>query len=164
MKVKDIMRREEVSLPQNATLRQVIDCFSKNHLEQLPIVDAAKRVVGVITVDQLIELFLPRFHEIIRDFSALEDKGQLGSLFEGSFLGLAEAPDRLILAADLMVSNARWVDQNDSLLHAAASLRAQGYSRLPVIDRDRRFLGKIRQSDIVLALLKGSATRKTAKV
>src|SRR5687768_17815199 len=115
MKVRDVMRSLVVSLPQNASLREVVDCFVKNHLDALPVLDAAQRVVGLITVQHLADLFLPRFDEILRDFAALEDKGQLASLFEGSFLGFDGTSERLVLAADIMSAKLRWIHQDDSL-------------------------------------------------
>src|ERR1700690_3955780 len=102
MKVKDVMRTSVIVLPQNATLKDVLDRFLKHHLDSLPIIDAAQRVVGFITIDDLIDIFLPRYYEILRDFSALEDKGQLASLFDLSFTGLERTQEKLILAADGM--------------------------------------------------------------
>lgn len=159
MKVRDVMRKTVVSLPQNATLRDVVDRFVKDHLDTLPIIDAAQRVVGFLTAQSLVDIFLPRFDEILRDFSALEDKGQLASLFEGSFLGLEDASDKLILAADIMNPKIQWIDQDNSLLGAAAILRAQRLPRLPVVDRDQKLVGLISDFDIILALLRGSRAK-----
>ncbi len=91
MKVRDVMRTSVQVLPQNATLKDVLDKFLSHQLDSLPIIDAAQRVVGFITIDHLVDIFLPRFYEIVRDFSALEDKGQLGSLFNQAFAGARHA-------------------------------------------------------------------------
>src|SRR5216684_8699158 len=119
MKVKDVMRTSVVVLAQNATLKDVLDKFLKHHLDSLPIIDAAQRLVGFITIDDLADIFLPRYYEILRDFSALEDKGQLASLFNQSFAGLDTHHEKLILAADVMCSGLHWVTSEDSLLEAA---------------------------------------------
>src|SRR5687768_7322711 len=102
MKVRDVMQTPVASMPQNGTLQDVIAKFLKQNIETLPVVDAAQRAVGLITIQELIELFLPRYHEMLRDLSALEDKGQLVSLFDLSFSGLDPTEDRLILATDIM--------------------------------------------------------------
>jgi len=86
MKVRDVMRTSVFVLPQNATLKDVLDKFLTHHLDSLPVIDAAQRVVGFITIDDLVDIFLPRYYEILRDFSALEDKGQLASLFNQAFV------------------------------------------------------------------------------
>src|SRR5437764_13574153 len=110
------MRTSVVVLPQNATLKDILDRFIKHHLDSLPIIDAAQRVVGFITIDELADIFLPRYYEILRDFSALEDKGQLASLFGEAFAGLDMHHEQLSLAADVMRSKLHWVSQDDSLL------------------------------------------------
>ncbi len=156
MKVKDVMRTNVVVLPQNATLKDVLDKFLRHHLDSLPIIDAAQRVVGFITIDDLVDIFLPRYHEILRDFAALEDKGQLASLFNQAFAGLDIHHERLILAADVMTSDIHWVDAEDSLLEAAAHLQSQNYERLPVIDKDQRLMGLISDFEVILALLRGA--------
>jgi CBS domain-containing protein len=159
MKVRDIMRPVAVSLPQSGTLRDVVQVFLQHHLDSLPIIDAALRVVGVITIDHLVDIFLPRYHELLRDLSALEDKGQIVSLFAASSFGLGHPNEKLILAADIMNSHIRWVSQDDTLLQAAARLQAQNAQRLPVIDRDDKLVGILSHADIVLALLRGDAAK-----
>src|SRR5258708_9545807 len=162
MKVSDVMRTSVVVLPQNATLKDVLDKFLKHHLDSLPIVDAAQRVVGYITIDDLADIFLPRYYEILRDFSALQDEGQLTSLFNQAFSGLDTHHEKLILAADVMSSKIRWVLSEDSLLEAAASLQEQNYERLPVIDKDQKLVGLISDFEVIFALLRGTATAPSA--
>jgi len=156
MKVKDVMRTSVIVLPQNATLKDVLDRFLKHHLDSLPIIDAAQHVVGFITIDDLVDIFLPRYYEILRDFSALEDKGQLASLFNQAFQGLDTHHEQLILAADVMNSDIHWVSSEDSLVEAAAHLQAQNFQRLPVVDKDRKLVGLISDFEVVLALLRGA--------
>ena len=156
MKACDVMRRAVVSLPQNAALKEVIRTFVKNQIDSLPVVDAAERVVGFIVLDRLADLFLPRYAEILRDYAALEDKGQLAPLFENAFSGLDRAQENLIVAADLMNSRLDWVTTEDSLIQAASRLRSQRLERLPVVDRDRKLVGLISECAVILALLYGT--------
>jgi CBS domain-containing membrane protein len=162
MKIKDVMRQSVVSLPQNGTFQEVMQKFISHHIDSLPILDAAQRVVGLITIDDLVEVFLPKYYQILRDFSALEDKGQLASLFDLAFTGLERVDEKLILAADVMNSKIQWVLQEDSLLQAAARLQAQNFQRLPVVDRDQKLVGMISDFEIVLALLRGTPSARAA--
>jgi CBS domain-containing protein len=127
-------------------------------------VDAAQRLVGFITIDDLVDIFLPRYHEILRDFSALEDKGQLASLFSQAFAGLDTHHEKLILAADVMCSNLRWVSAENSLLEAASDLQAQNYERLPVVDKDQKLVGLISDFEVILALLRGTPSGVSKRV
>src|SRR3954471_1903863 len=141
MKVRDVMRKQVVSLPQNGKLKEIVATFIDNHIDCLPIIDAAERVVGLITVDDLIDVFFPRYYDLIRDMTVLQDKGQIGSMFDTSFTGLDHVQEQLILAADVMNSHVQCVSQEDSLLQAAAQLQAQKLQRLPVVDRDNKLVG-----------------------
>jgi CBS domain-containing membrane protein len=160
MKVRDVMRRSVISLPQNGKLKEIVTTFIKDHIDCLPIVDAAQRVVGLITVDDLIDVFFPRYHELLRDMTVLQDKGQIGSLFDTSFTGLDRVQEQLIIAADVMNAHIQPVAQDDSLLEAASRLQAQSLQRLPVVDRDQKLVGLISDFEVVLALLQGSSAAK----
>ena len=161
MKVRDIMRTPVISLPQNSPLDRVLKSFVQHHIDSLPIVDAALRVVGFITMHELIDFFLPRYDVLLRDFGALQDKGQLASLFDAAFQGL-DGNERLILAADVMNTRWKWIQSGDSLLSAASRLRSQKLQRLPVVDRDGKLVGLISDFDIVLAILSGSAATRVS--
>src|SRR5258706_15039016 len=114
MKVRDVMRTSVFVLPQNATLKDVLDKFLTHHLGSLPVIDAAQRVVGFITIDDLVDIFLPRCYEILRGYSALEDKGQLASLFNQAFAGLDRHHETLSLASHVMCSSLHWWCSDDS--------------------------------------------------
>jgi CBS domain-containing membrane protein len=162
MKVRDVMRQKVVCLPQNGKLRDIVNTFVKHHIDCLPVVDAAERVVGLITVDDLTDVFFPRYYELLRDMTVLQDKGQIGSLLDTAFTGLDRVQEHLILAADVMNSHLQWISQDDSLLQAASTLRAQSLQRLPVVDRDQKLVGLLSDFEVVLALLQGSSAQVTA--
>ena len=162
MKVRDVMRKAVISLPQNGKLKEIVSAFIKNHIDCLPIVDAAQRVVGFITVDDLIDVFFPRYHELLRDMTVLQDKGQIGSLFDASFTGLDRVQEQLIIAADVMNPHVQCVSQEDSLLEAASRLQAHSFQRLPVVDRDHKLVGLISDFEVILALLQGSSAARVA--
>src|SRR5437763_2699829 len=105
------MRRSVISLPQNGRIKDILNTFIKHHIDCLPIVDAAHRVVGLITVDDLIDVFFPRYYELLRDLTVLQDKGQIGSLFDTAFTGLDRVQEQLIIAADMMNTHVQSVSQ-----------------------------------------------------
>jgi len=162
MKVRDVMRKSVISLPQNGKLKEIVGVFIKNHIDCLPIVDAAQCVVGLITVHDLIDVFFPRYYDLLRDMTVLQDKGQIGSLLDTAFTGLDRVQEQLIIAADVMNTRVQPVFQDDSLLQAASSLEAQSLQRLPVVDRDRKLVGLISDFEVILALLQGSSAAITA--
>ena len=155
MRVQDLYKASTLSIPLNAPLRDVVTAFFRNRIDTLPVVDAAQHVVGMVRPTDLIDYLFPRFHDVLRDYAALEDKGQLSILIEAAFSSLDLADEKLVLAADLMRSNLAWVSYEEPLLSAASRLFSQNMPQLPVVDRDRRLMGLLSQNDIVLALLQG---------
>ena len=141
----------------------MVETFLNYRVEMLPIVDAAQHVVGVISVSDLLDFLFPRFYEILRDYNALEDKGQLSSLFGSAFSGLDLDDNKLILAADMMRTHLTWISAEDPLLAAASHLFGQRVTQLPVVDRDRRFVGMLSETDVVLSFLKGSSRKEVSK-
>jgi len=162
MKVRDVMRRQVVSIAQNNTLSDVVRAFVDNHIQMGPVVDAAERVVGLITVHDLADIFLPRYFDLLRDFAALQDKGQLAYLFDNAFMNFDRSQDNLILAADIMKTHIDWIQDEDSLLQAASRLQTQRQPRLPVIDRDRKLVGILSDFEVILSLLSGKPTGRVA--
>src|SRR5476651_179655 len=103
------MRKQVVSIAQNNTLSDVVRAFVDNHIQMAPVVDAAQRLVGLITVQDLADIFLPRYFDLLRDFAALQDKGQLASLFDTAFMNFDRSQDHLILAVDIMKTKIDWI-------------------------------------------------------
>jgi CBS domain-containing protein len=155
VKVRDVMWKQVAAIPQNNTLSDVVRTFVENHIQMAPVIDASERVVGLITVRDLADFFLPRYFDLLRDFAALQDKGQLASLFDTAFMNFDRSQDHLILAADIMKTQIDWVQEDDSLLQAASRLKIQRQSRLPVIDRDRKLVGMLSDFEVILSLLSG---------
>jgi magnesium transporter len=69
--VRDIMKKEVVSIPQDLPQEEVARRFDQHHFKALPIVDAEGRMKGVITVDDIVD--------IVRE-SATEDIQKIGGV------------------------------------------------------------------------------------
>jgi predicted transcriptional regulator len=63
-----------------------------------------------------------------------------------------------------MHANFQWIYSDESLLFAAARLKAQGQQKLPVVDRDQKLVGMIYDHDIILSLLQRSSSSTGAAV
>ncbi|WP_158047515.1 magnesium transporter [Skermanella pratensis] len=86
-KVSEIMEDRGLSVPTTMDQEQVADIFRRNDLISVPVVDAAGRVVGAITVDDIVDVI---------DEEAEED-----------LLGLARTGERDIYASPLRTARRR---------------------------------------------------------
>ena len=53
--IKNVMQKEPVSLHVNDEIEEVIDAFEKYDLVAIPVIDSSRRLVGVITVDDVVD-------------------------------------------------------------------------------------------------------------
>jgi magnesium transporter len=55
-RISDVMRGDVVTLPENCEKDEVANVFAKNKLVAIPVVDAEKRMVGVVTADDVVNV------------------------------------------------------------------------------------------------------------
>ena len=80
MEVSSVMKKEVVSISEDATLDDAIRLLAARRVGLLPVVDAENRLVGILTLHDIIQLVLPTFLEMlentdfVHDFGALEER------------------------------------------------------------------------------------------
>lgn len=152
MKIKDAMVHNVISVPRNASIRKLLDIFLLNRIDSLPVVDKGDVLVGYVTLDQLADVLMPRYKELIRDYTYVQDFGRLEQFFEAQSHLLDE--EQLILVEDCINQQVTTVKETDSLLTAAAIMQSNNIKRLPVTDSSSRLVGIISLTDILLYLFK----------
>lgn len=152
MLVKDAMVRNVIAVSRNASIKKLLDIFLLNRIDALPVIDKSDRLVGYVTLDELAEVLMPRYKDIIRDYTYLQDFGRLEQFFEAQSHLLEE--ERLILVDDCVNSHITTIRENEPLLTAAAIMQSNNIRRLPVIDKSQHLVGIISLTDILLYLFK----------
>lgn len=153
MNVSDVMRKGVIAVPQTSSLRDLITLFFRHRVDTLPVVDNAGRVVGLVTLAELVHIFMPKFTEFVKDFAFLDDFGVLEPVFLSQSQLIME--DKLFLVADIMNQTPILIREHASLLEASALMAASHIERLSVVNDHNRLLGVITHVDIVLSLLAG---------
>ena len=75
MSISQSMKRNVVSIPDTATIRDAAAVFVKNHIGLLPIVDQDNQLVGVVSLRDLLSLELPDFVNFVADVDFVHDFG-----------------------------------------------------------------------------------------
>ena len=151
LRIKDVMTKDVVTTTRSSTVNKLIKLFLKHHIHLIPVVDREKKLVGVASLTTLIRIFMPRYFDLIDDFSFISDFGILDEVF------LAQASsdtEKLFLVDDVMITRVISASPEDSLLKVSAIMHSNKIERIPVIDKNNRLIGIISQSDIVLAIFK----------
>ena len=135
--VREIMTTEVVTVDRDADLYEVARVLSEHRISGVPVIDAARHVLGVVSEADLLALAgMPRGHTV-RDLL----RYLLGEALPGHKTGTT--------AGDVMTAPALTVAPETSIQKAAETLHARHIKRLPVIDSDQRLVGIISRGDIV---------------
>ncbi|HEY8653540.1 MAG TPA: CBS domain-containing protein [Dermatophilaceae bacterium] len=127
-------RDVRVACPET-TLRELVRTIGDHHVHALPVVDDARRVLGIVAVSDLLGDELTAEHVRTR----LQHRGRVRSV------GLT--------AAEIMTSPAVTIDQEQPLSQAARVMHQRHIGRLPVVDRDGRLIGIVTRSDLLTVFL-----------
>lgn len=139
--VRDVMSREVRSVAPDASVAQATEMLIGKAYRALPVVDAQRRVVGILTDgDLLARLDLPDASlqralteaELNRELALLRDSGQT--------------------VADLMVSPVITVTEDAPIADAVRVMTERGIKRLPVVDHKGQLVGMVSRVDVLRAL------------
>jgi CBS-domain-containing membrane protein len=138
--VSDVMTHTVVALEHNTPFKDIVRAMRRWHVAALPVVDAARRVVGVVSEADL----LPK--EEFRgtgpdDYARMRRRADL-----------AKAGART--AGELMTAPAVTAAADDTLAHAARTMARYQVKRLPVVDDDGVLTGIVSRSDLLKVFLR----------
>ncbi len=138
------MKKDFRTVRPETPMREVARQFFESREPVLPVVDEDGLLLGIITIDDFILIFLPEYIDLIRDIDFIQNFGAL----ENHSFSLEEI---LFVAEDLMQEDVKVLGVEDSVLKAGAILHRQGIPRVPVVD-EGRLVGMIGQTEICWAI------------
>ncbi|MFH1282511.1 MAG: CBS domain-containing protein [bacterium] len=154
MKIKEIMIPNVVAINQEISIKELVKVFIQYKFDMLPVVNKENLLVGKISLDEIVSIFFPRYYDIVKDYTYIEDFGLLEKIFVAQSSLLNE--DKLLLACDVMNPKVIAIEEGSSVLQAVSLMQSYGVSRLPVISNQNKLIGIISHIDIILTLLKKS--------
>ncbi|WP_434739947.1 CBS domain-containing protein [Micromonospora sp. SH-82] len=135
--VGDVMTGDVVSVAGETPYRQVVDAVLRHGISAVPVVDADRRVLGVVSEADLL-------HKI-------EHSGhpQQRRIFVGRRDRDAREKADALLARDLMTAPAVTTHADAPLPAAARTMAREQVKRLPVLDDLGRLVGIVTRSDLL---------------
>ncbi len=125
MKACHIMRKEFVTIHENATFSDVLKVMVENKTNSVVVVDKKENLVGVIDSYRLIKQVVPDFllgDDVIASLFSDED------VFKEACL---KARDKKI--SDFIKKDVIPVDEDDNIMEVAVKILGQGQQRIPVV-------------------------------
>jgi len=140
--VDDVMTHEVVTVDSSASYRYLVDLLTAHRFSAVPVVDSARRVIGVVSEADLLR--------------KIEYAGSEGPrLFDGRRHRTDRAKATARTAADLMSTPPVVAPLGTSIAAAARHLDARHVKRLPVVDADGRLAGIVTRGDLLKVHLRG---------
>jgi CBS-domain-containing membrane protein len=142
-RVGDVMTRDVITVHPETPLAEVVDRLLGQDFRAVPVVNAERHVVGIITNGDLVERGgLPARLELMH---AMTPDAR------HSLLGRATAAT----AAAVMTSDPVAIAPDAPIASAAETMVSRKLKRMPVIDAERRLVGIISRVDLLRALGEG---------
>ncbi|MGC4896682.1 CBS domain-containing protein [Micromonospora sp. DT31] len=143
--VQDVMTTTVASVREDTAYREVVDLLADRRVTAAPVVDGARRVLGVVSeADLMYKVELqgqPSERRILLDRRRRE----------------ARAKARATSAVDLMTAPAVTISPDATLVEAARVMDARGVKRLPVVDDLGRLIGIVTRGDLLKVHLRPDA-------
>lgn len=141
LRCRDIMTPEPLAVQFGTTLDEAWQLMRDHRIKALPVINRARRIIGIITVaDFMHHAGLDR-HEGIAT--------RLRNLIRRDGLTHSTKPENV---GQIMTRDVRTIDDDRHLVELVPLFSEDGHHHIPVIDREQRLAGIITQSDLVRAL------------
>lgn len=145
MEIKKHMKRNVISIPETATIREAAALLVKHHIGLLPIVNKNKKLIGVVGLRDLLALELPDFVNFIADVDFVHDFGAVETTRPP-----AATLDKSIKT---LMQPAISVTEDTGLLRVSALMLQHQMHDMPVVSQDNELVGIASRVDIGTAIL-----------
>ena len=148
MKVKEIMKKEVVSIkPDDNALEALRELF-KMKISGLPVIDAQGELKGMFTEKEVLSYLLPSYIEKVGSFVYEENP----KATKKKFAALSGMKVSQIMRKEVVTTT-----EDTTLCEVARIMLIQKARRLPVMDKSGKVAGIIARCDIAEALAKETA-------
>jgi CBS domain-containing protein len=143
--VADIMTVEPLVIAQDETLHSALEIFADNRVSAIPVVDDHNKVVGILSITDLVNLL----REVQTDLSALWSANQNDRDY---LLGALKEESGQMLISEIMSTPVETVKATHNVIVAAQIMAREQFRHLPVVDSHHHPVGMLSSTDFVRAI------------
>ena len=137
----EVMSRSPVAVQFGTPLQEAWDLMRERRIKALPVVDRARRIVGIVTTADFMRLANPARHDGLGE--------RLREILRASGLTHSDRPE---VVGQVMTRQVRVTSEDRLLGDLVPVFSEDGHHHIPVIDGEQRLSGMITQTDLVRAL------------
>lgn len=145
MTLKDIIKAPVISVHQDATMCEAVGLLSSTGTSELPVVDTAGDLVGILSEVDIMRLLMPTYQDLTSTDAALLDP----TLMQDRALEVRNNP-----ICTIMTKNVISLAEGDSVLKAASIMISRKLRIIPVV-RSGKPVGTVSRMDVLHAVLQG---------
>lgn len=146
LKARDFMTTDVVAVGRAANVAEIAALLKKHRITGVPVTDESERLLGLVTHEELIRIFVPHYLSMFDELAFLDDLGVIEAQT------MAEIEPTLFLAEDVMVTDLITATPETSVMKVAALMVNKKIVLMPVVDSDGRLMGIISRNDVSSAL------------
>jgi len=140
----DIMSRDVVSVEFGSKLQDAWQLIHKHKVVALPVIDRARRVIGIVTLLDFIR------HAQLDAYEGYDSK--LRQFLRPILHSHSEEPE---VVGQIMTKTVRTAKDSMHIVELVPMLSEYGLHHIPIIDHERRLVGIVSNSDLVAGLYRG---------
>lgn len=144
----DIMSRDLVTAEYGTELEEAWARLRFHKIAAIPVLDPFRRVIGVVTLVD----FLKRAN--LKTYETFEDK-----LIKFIRRTPGDASDKPEVVGQIMATPVKTVSTDMHIVELVPLLSDQGLHHVPVVDKEKRLVGMVTQSDLIAALYAGDVMK-----
>jgi CBS-domain-containing membrane protein len=141
------MKRQVIAVSPTITAPEAAQIVVSRHIGTLPVVDNLDLLVGVVRLEDLLQVFMPDFVALMDNIDFVHDFGALEALRPQDVPGAAYLTMRDLMQPPVAV------EQTCGLLRAFATMTKHQIRDLPVVDAAGALVGIASRVDIAAAFL-----------
>lgn len=143
----DIMSKDVITVEFGTSLEQAWTLLRKYNIKALPVIDRARRVIGIVTqIDFMKEADL----DVYEGFDS-----KLRRFINKTFGDHSEKPE---VVGQIMTPKVITASENMHIVGLIPLISESGVHHIPVLDAERRLVGILTQSDLIAALYQKANT------
>lgn len=140
------MKKNVISIRSDECVADAINLFIAHPIGMLPVIDSESRLVGILTINDILHLVMPDSLDLVGDLDFLHDFGAIENTSPTS--------DEFHLPVTKIMSEAVSAEIDFTLFHAAALLTKYQIHDLPVVDHKGKLMGLLSHVDVGRGLIR----------
>ena len=145
----DIMVKDVMTVEYGTEVEDAWMIMHQNGLKVMPVIDRAKRVIGIITWNDFFK------HIDLNAYESFQDKFR--DFIRRTPDVVASKPESVGL---IMTSSVVTLPDTAHIVELIALMSIQGHKQIPIVNSERRLVGIVYQANLIAALYNEKVTRK----